>query len=149
MHWVPKVKHSHLLHDPIILINLFFQGASATVVSVPEVSHPHSPATDSTPGIQGLEEAARAVREGIRTKRLHDTSKSPFDKIFTEEERIELTTRLLVRAMNGEGAGKSMIPNLELEKVIFEVVYPLFGFRQVRQVAEMEKVEEGWTCIIQ
>lgn len=76
-------------------------GASATVVSVPELSHPHSPDTDSVPGIPELEKAARAVRENIRTKRLHDTSKSPFDKVFTEEERIELTTRLLVRAMNG------------------------------------------------
>ena len=119
------------------------------MVSVPEVSHPHSLDTDSIPGIPELEEAARAVREDIRTKHLHDKSKSPFDKIFTEEERIELTTRLLVRAMNGEGAGKLMIPNSELREVIFDVVYPLFGFRQVRQVAETEKAEEDWACIVQ
>jgi hypothetical protein len=42
-----------------------------------------------------------------------------------------------------------MIPYSGLEMVIFEVVYPLFGFRQVRQVAETEKAEEGWTCIVQ
>ena len=50
---------------------------------------------------------------------------------------------------NDVGRGKPIIQNLELEKVIFEVVYPLFGSRNASQVAEKEDAEDSRTCTVQ
>ncbi|CZR60705.1 uncharacterized protein PAC_10601 [Phialocephala subalpina] len=97
-------------------------------------------------GIPKIEEAAKAMREIVKDN-WQKMWKSPLDPIFSEDEKIELLTRDLVRGYNDEGTGKRLVENLELEKVLFDVVYPLFGSRSIAQVGE--GADEGWSCLVQ
>lgn len=70
--------------------------------------------------------------------------KSPFDKIFSDEDKIEMATRALLRP-----EFESLVKGaMELETVIFGIVYPKFGFRIGLQVEE-ENADGGRTCIVQ
>ena len=66
--------------------------------------------------------------------------KHPLGAIFTEEEKIEMMTRELLKGFTDEETGNRLIDDPELEKVIFEVVYPSFGSRQKERyrAAEVE-----------
>ena len=88
------------------------------------------------------------MREIIRANR-HEISKSPLDNIFSEDEKIELITRDLVRGYKDEGTGKRLVENLELENVLFDVVYPLFGSRQTAQVNKGREGGRGVNCVVQ
>ena len=61
-----------------------------------------------------------------RAIRFHEDYKNPF---WTEEENIEMATRVLVRGDFSNLLGNSLLlPDLEaLEKVLFGVVYPSLG----------------------
>lgn len=105
---------------------------------------------NSYQGIPDLEKEAKAVRRGVRDRRLHDLTKSPFDSIFTNDERIELKTRaLLDREFALDGGGLSINDQRALKRVIFDTVFPVFGSRQGMQFFdEHEDVEPGG-CSIQ
>ncbi|KAF4637188.1 hypothetical protein G7Y89_g890 [Cudoniella acicularis] len=99
--------------------------------------------------IPKLEEAAKFLRKTIEANP-QDLPKSPINPIFTMDERIELATRALVKGYNGAVMGdEKLIEKPELEKVLFEVVYPSFGSRQKAKVAEREKpADEGSRCVV-
>jgi hypothetical protein len=111
----------------IMVMNLFFNNANQTV------------------GMPVLEAFASHVRQMAISKKLYEKRTSPFDEIFTKEQKIELITRSLVRETLRNTPDEDLQQNPELEKVIFEVVYPPFGFRQTMEDNE----PEGWRCLIQ
>ncbi len=111
-------------------------------------SSPQRYRTDDVLGIPKLEEAAKAVREIAKDNR-QKMWKSPLDHIFSEDEKIELSVRKLVRGYKDERTGKPIVEDIELEKVLFDVVYPLFGSRQTAQVDQGDKEDEGWSCSVQ
>jgi hypothetical protein len=69
--------------------------------------------------------------------------KHPLDAIFTEDEKIELITRDILREFKHRDSG-AFLDDPELERVIFEVVYPSFGFRQKERwrSSEVERLME-------
>jgi len=83
--------------------------------------------------------------------------------IFSEDEKIEILTRDLARGYEYEVTRKRLVEDPELEKVLFDVVYPLFGFRHRAKVEadegvkvgkgvkpdERVKTDEGWSCLVQ
>jgi hypothetical protein len=51
-----------------------------------------------------------------------------------------------------EGVGERIVENTELERVLFDVVYPLFGFRKTGAIArrgEGKESEEELSCLVQ
>jgi hypothetical protein len=111
----------------------------------------HTHDTDAVPGILRLEEAARAARCEIIKNNLHAESESPLDHIFTEEEKIELSTREFVQS-DEANIGEKLVESAELERVLFDVVYPLFGSRQkgvANRREQSEGVEKGSGCLVQ
>lgn len=70
---------------------------------------------------------------------------SPLDFIFSVDEKIELATRALVRPE----FDKVVENAVELEKVLFEMVYPAFGSRQNQQMEEEEEEKRDQSCVIQ
>jgi hypothetical protein len=116
-------------------------------------------------GIPELATIASTMRNKVVAQQLHNESKSPFDTIFTEEERIELVVRLLTKEFvtrslsdetDGSDVGMGLLAlkkNPELMNVIFEVVYPQFGFRQGRGndkgATGVTEDGEGWNCLVQ
>ena len=111
--------------------------------------------TNTVLGIPKLEAAAEVMREIIKDN-VQEFWNNNFD-IFSEDEKIEILTRDLARGYEAEGTRKRLVENPELEKVLFDVVYPLFGFRHRAKVeAEKEvradervKTDEGWSCLVQ
>lgn len=102
--------------------------------------------------IQRLEEFAKAARREIIRDSLQVVPRSPLDHIFTEDEKIELITREFVQGYDVDGIGERLVENTELKKVLFDVVYPLFGSRQnvvVSQSAEVKVSKEEWSCLVQ
>lgn len=61
----------------------------------------------------------------------HKLSRFPLDGIFSEDEKFELRTRDIVLEFRDEETGKLLDEHPELEKALFEVVYPSFGSRQI------------------
>ena len=111
--------------------------------------------TNTVPGIPRIEAAAEAIRESIK-----DNGQKFWNSnldIFSEDEAIEMITRDLVRGNESERTRKRLVEDPELEKVLFDVVYPLFGFRQRAKVEadegakpdERVKTNEGWSCLVQ
>ena len=111
--------------------------------------------TNTVLGIPKLEAAAEVMREIIKDN-VQKFWNNNFN-IFSEDEKIEILTRDLARGYEAEGTRKRLVENPELEKVLFDVVYPLFGFRHRAKVeAEKEvradervKTDEGWSCLVQ
>jgi hypothetical protein len=90
------------------------------------------------------------MRDMIISKQLHNESNSPFDTIFTEKERIELAARSLTSLFISDTLKTFMKDNPELERVLFEVVYPQFGFRQkIENDRQATRPDEGWSCLVQ
>ncbi|KAH6681370.1 hypothetical protein B0J14DRAFT_623366 [Halenospora varia] len=79
--------------------------------------------------IAAFEKATRAARETIKANSEH-LPKFPLDHIFSDDEKIELLTRDVLRDYNTEEGIKGLIEDSELEKVLFDIVYPLFASRQ-------------------
>lgn len=79
---------------------------------------------------------------------LQKLQKSNLDYIFSEDEKIELLTRDLVREYEDE-TGKRLVEKVELEKVLFDVVCPLVGFRYTAQVEKGEKADDESSCFMQ
>lgn len=89
------------------------------------------PSTSNTlKGILRLEEAAKAARREIIKNNLQAVPRPPLDHIFTKDEKIELITREFVQGYKAEGIGEKLVESTELERTLFDVVYPLFGSRQ-------------------
>jgi hypothetical protein len=95
-------------------------------------------------GIPKLEAAAEVMRDIIKDN-VQKFWNNNFD-IFSEDEKIEILTRDLARGYEDEGTRKRLVEDPELETVLFDVVYPLFGFRHDRakvEAAEGVKVDKG------
>jgi hypothetical protein len=117
--------------------------------------------TDIEIGIPKLEAAAEVMREIIKDN-VQEFWNNNFD-IFSEDEKIEILTRDLARGYEDEVTRKRLVEDPELEKVLFDVVYPLFGFRYRAKVEADEGVkvgkgvkpdervetDEGWSCLVQ
>ena len=111
--------------------------------------------TNTVLGIPKLEAAAEVMREIIKDN-VQKFWNNNFN-IFSEDEKIEILTRDLARGYEAEGTRKRLVEDPELEKVLFDVVYPLFGFRQRAKVEadegakpdERVKTNEGWSCLVQ
>ncbi|KAH8649432.1 hypothetical protein BGZ60DRAFT_422302 [Tricladium varicosporioides] len=103
-------------------------------------------------GIPKVEEAARAIREAVKASREH-MREFPLDHIFSDDEKIELLTRDLLRDYNAKDSGKGLIEDNELERVLFDIIYPLFGSRQrprqAGNVGNEEQVDEALGCLVQ
>jgi len=78
------------------------------------------------PAISAIKEKTKLYRGMARMTRFHEGYKNPF---WTEEENIEMTTRVLVRHDFSDLLGSSLSrPDLEaLGGVLFGVVYPTLG----------------------
>lgn len=94
-------------------------------------------------GIPELIPQANQLLQGIRAGRFAERPKSPFDIMFDEDEKIELWTRELLRPeFKDKMAGKLPDDELQtLEKIIFDIVYPLFGPREVKRVDDGQDSE--------
>ena len=111
--------------------------------------------TNTVLGIPKLEAAAKVMREIIKDN-VQKFWNNNFN-IFSEDEKIEILTRDLARGYEAEGTRKRLVEDPELEKVLFDVVYPLFGFRHRAKVEvdegvradERVKTDEGWSCLVQ
>jgi hypothetical protein len=111
--------------------------------------------TNTVLGIPKLEAAAEVMREIIKDN-VQKFWNNNFN-IFSEDEKIEILTRDLARGYEAEGTRKRLVEDPELEKVLFDVVYPLFGFRHRAKVEvdegvradERVKTDEGWSCLVQ
>lgn len=70
---------------------------------------------------------------------------SPVEKIFTNDERIELSVRAQVRS-----EFSTLMPEADedLEKVLFEMVYPPFGSRSP-SVRQNQRPTADWNCVVQ
>src|SRR5271168_3576335 len=88
--------------------------------------------TNTVLGIPKLEAAAEVMREIIKDN-VQKFWNNNFN-IFSEDEKIEILTRDLARGYEDEGTRKRLVEDPELEKVLFDVVYPLFGFRHRAKV---------------
>lgn len=93
---------------------------------------------------------ARAARRKIIEKNIQALPMSPHDQVFTKEEKIELLTRNIVHDYNTEGKER-IIGNVELERVIFDILYPLFGSRQkgAGKGKGVEGMEGDSSCLLQ
>lgn len=103
-------------------------------------------------GIPEIEEKARHIREHtINTTGYNSPTKSPFDSMFTKEEKIELTIRTLLQPAFKDLLSKRLPPDeiQTLGGVIFGAVYPLFFSRQSLQVEEKQENKEGGGCLVQ
>lgn len=94
--------------------------------------------TNTVIGIPEIEELAQGLRTQIIQENLHTIPRSPLDPIFTADETIELITREMVQGYKAAGVGPKLLESDDLEKVLFDVVYPLFGSRQKPTVGEAE-----------
>jgi hypothetical protein len=105
--------------------------------------------TNTLLGIPKLEAAAEAMREIIKDNVQKFWNNNV--NIFSEDEKIEILTRDLTRGYEDEGTGERLVEDPELEKILFDVVYPLFGFRQRTKLEADEgvKPDEGWSCLVQ
>jgi len=102
-------------------------------------------------GIPILEEFAKHVRNKVIKNNLQAIPRSPLDHIFTKDEKIELITRELVQGYKEE-TGERIVEDIELEEVLFDVVYLLFGSRKTGVIArsgESMGSEKGWSCLVQ
>jgi hypothetical protein len=77
-----------------------------------------------------IEEVAKMTRRNIIKHNLQAIPRPPLDPIFTEDEKIEILTREIVQGYKAAGLGPKLIESADLERVLFDVVYPLFGSRQ-------------------
>lgn len=100
-------------------------------------------------GIRRLEEAAKAARHEIISNKVHAVPRSPLDHIFTEDEKIELITREIVQRYKTESIGEKLFESAELERVMFDVVYPLFGSRKNGIVNGRGQDEGNEGCLAQ
>ena len=77
-----------------------------------------------------MEEKAKLYKDMARGLRYYESYKIPF---WTEEENIEMITRILVRKDFSTLLGNSLsLSDLEeLKRVLFGIVYPSFGCTQV------------------
>jgi hypothetical protein len=111
--------------------------------------------TNTVLGIPKLEAAAEVMREIIKDN-VQKFWNNNVD-IFSEDEKIEILTRDITRGYEDEGTRKRLVEDPELEKVLFDVVYPVFGFRQRAKIEADEgakvdegvKPDEGWSCLVQ
>jgi hypothetical protein len=58
----------------------------------------------------------------------------------------------MVQEYKPEDVGERIVENTELEKVLFDVVYPLFGFRKTGAIAGRggsKGSEEELSCLVQ
>jgi hypothetical protein len=83
------------------------------------------------PAIPAVEEKAKSYRGMVQLTQLHRDYATPF---WTEEENIEMATRVLLRGDFSDLLGNSLLlPDLEaLEWALFGVVYPCLGYIQRR-----------------
>lgn len=62
-----------------------------------------------------------------------EKDKHPLGYIFSDDEQTELSIRSVVRQCYRDTmTGKGSMEDVELERVLFDVIYPLFGRRQVK-----------------
>jgi hypothetical protein len=73
-----------------------------------------------------VEEKAKLYKDMARGLRDYESYKIPF---WTEEENVEMITRILVRKDFSRLLGSSLSPPdlEELKRVLFGIVYPSFG----------------------
>ena len=78
------------------------------------------------PGITVIEEKARLCKNMVRMMRIYETYRNPF---WTEDENIEMTTRVMIRDDFSNLVGKRLSNQdlKSLERVLFGVVYPTLG----------------------
>ncbi len=108
--------------------------------------------TNKITGILRLEEFAKAARRNIIKNNLQAVPRPPLDHIFTEDEKVELITREIVQGYKAEGIREKLLESVELERALFDVVYPLFGSRQTGVVngrGEAEGSKGDSSCLVQ
>lgn len=94
------------------------------------------------------------VRREVIERNLPAVPGLPLDYIFTEDEKIELITREIVQGYKPEDLGEKLVESAELERALFDVVYPLFGSRQKGVVDRIGEAEDStskgdWSCLVQ
>jgi hypothetical protein len=147
----------HLFLNILSYANIFGSQEAFAIVVRPflfiiKLSYIHD--TNTLIGIPRLEEAAKAIKGDIIKRNLQalPRSRSLLDSICTEDEKIELITREIVQGYRAEGIGERLVESAELERVLFDVVYPLFGSRQkglVHGKGEAEGSEGDSSCLVQ
>lgn len=77
-------------------------------------------------GITVIEENARLCKNMVRMMRIYETYRNPF---WTEDENVEMTTRVMIRDDFSNLVGKRLSNQdlKSLERVLFGVVYPTLG----------------------
>lgn len=98
-------------------------------------------------GIPNVQEVAMFLYLTIEARQIkpweHD--RQPLDGIFSDAEQTELCIRELVRSYRDKKTGKVLVEDIELERVLFDVMYPLFGARQEKRY----QASAGGRCLVQ